>query len=244
MKFLLDLIFVVIVAICVFVSWKKGFIEAMFDALTTVASLILAFLFGPGVGEWICSKGLGEKLSQTVYDVIHPLIARADAGMNISGFLQGAGEELGKFNELAEKYGVSLSSLTEKFGSITEGTEADVRSIAEAIAGPASVTISRVLGCVIVFVAALIVLAILKFLLNALFELPLLKEINETAGALLGVVTGIAVVWGICLVLSLLTEFSILGESGGTFLQSLTSSSYIFRFLCSLSPLEFLNLLK
>ena len=241
LEHILDLIFIAIIAVFALVYWKRGFIQALFGALTTVASLILSFLFGPKLGDLLSERFFFEKLSDRINGVISPIITDTVDGLNLNRFMNEASEGIGKFTDYIEKYGVSLSSLKEKFGSVTVGTEADIRALSDAIAKPAATTISRILGCVIVFIAALIVLWIAKFLLSALFELPGLKQINETFGALLGVVSGVAIVWLVCLAMSAILEYSLLGD-GGTVLARMTENSFIFRLLCKWSPLEFLNL--
>lgn len=241
MDHILDLVFILLIAVFVLVYWKRGFIQALFGALTTVSSLILAFLFGPKLGDLLCERFFFEKLSTRINGVITPIITDTVDGLNLNRFMNEASEGIGKFSDYIEKYGVSLSSLKEKFGSVTVGTEEDIRALADAIAKPAATTISRILGCVIVFVGALIVLWIAKFLLSAIFELPGLKQINEAFGALLGAVSGIAIVWLVCLAMSAILEYSLLGD-GGSWLARATENSFIFRILCKLSPLEFLKL--
>ena len=241
MEHLLDLIFIAVIAVFVLVYWKRGFIQALFGALTTVASLVLAFLFGPKLGDFLCERYLFSDMSDRIHGVISPIITETVDGLNLNRFLNEASEGIDKFNEYIEKFGVSLSSLKERFGSITLGTEEDIRALSDVIAKPAATTVSRIIGCVIVFVAALIVLGIVKLLLSAIFELPGLKQVNEVFGALLGAVSGIAIVWLVCLVMSAILEYSLLGD-GSTGLAAMTGNSFIFRILCKLSPLDFLNL--
>lgn len=241
MGHILDLIFIALIAVFVLVNWKRGFIQALFGALTSVTSLILAFLFGPTFGDWLSERFFYDKLSDRIYHVISPIITETVDGLNLNRFLNEASEGIEKFTEYVEKYGVSLSSLKEKFSAVTVGTDADIRSLADAIAKPAATTISRILGCIAVFLIALLALSVLKFLLSALFEIPGLKQINETFGALLGAVSGIAIVWLVCLAMSALLEYSLLGD-GGEWLTRLTEDSFIFRLLCKWSPIEFLKL--
>ena len=68
--------------------------------------------------------------------------------------------------------------------------------ISKAIAAPSASAMSNVVSYFIIFVAALIILKIITIVLSAVFELPVLRTLNRTAGLVFGILC--ALVLSVC----------------------------------------------
>jgi len=87
-----------------------------------------------------------------------------------------------------------------------ESVESLAVAVEQRIVRPMAIALLRPLCMIICFVWLLILVAILSAVLDKFFELPGLKQINRTLGAVLGVVDGIIAVLLIVTVISLVSS--------------------------------------
>ena len=97
--------------------------------------------------------------------------------------------------ELLNRFGVNAEELAEGYRSITEGSEATVRELADKIADAVVNALASVIAFLLIFIAALIVLSLLSMLLGLVVKLPVLKQINTVLGFLCGIISAVAFVY-------------------------------------------------
>ncbi len=237
--FLMDAILVVFIALMVFLGFKRGAVKSLYGLLAAVVSGLAAFFLGPLVGTGVIMPFMGIT-EDKVYDAIMPLVEKVEGAFNLGALFEKLPEE---FTSLIDRCGGDINSLKDSFGSITEGTEDNVRELAQAIAGPVNEYVSKGIGCVAVFLVVLIVVLILKRIILPVMKLPLLKQADKLLGIAVGAVSGFAYAWIICIAVSVFVEFSLVGSYNET-LAAISQSSFLFRFFCDLSPMDLVNVVS
>ena len=96
----------------------------------------------------------------------------------------------------------------------------------EAVASTISVRIVDVITGIVLFVAIRIILIFLKFLFEALAELPIIKQFNEVGGILYGSLKGLVIIY-----LLLTTVFIVTSIKGNNIIQDKIEESYVAKFL-------------
>ncbi len=237
MAFLMDAVLILFMIGIIILYAKRGAVKSVYGLLTTVVACLAAFFLGPVIGSSLIKPFLGGT-EDAVFDALMPIVESVEGAFDIGALFDSIPKE---FSDLIARCGADLDSLKESFGTITAGTEADVRELAQVIAGPVTEYVSKALGCVALYLIATIVMLILKGIILPVIKLPLIKQADGLLGAVIGVISAFAYAWIICIALSAFVEFGLLGEYNET-LGALAEKSFLFRFFCGISPLDLINI--
>lgn len=217
-----------IIALCMIVGFKKGFIDQILDLVSGIAAFFTAYFVTPLVAPFISKQLFLPKISQK--------IAEAIGGLGDGIFEKGSSNEA--FRSMVEKFGADYDVIKDKYMTMaSEQWDKAGDAIAEHIAEPVSLSISYALCFVVIFIAALFILWLIKHLLDLAAKLPVLKHANKALGLVAGALLGILVVWVVSLGLKLgLPYLNTL--SPDVFPEDLFEKSYLLRFM------YFLNILR
>ncbi len=238
MNWILDIILVAFILLVIFVNTKRG-CKTILNLLTTVVTFASAYLFGPKVGRLFLGEPLQSHVTGVVKGLLKKLMGEGDGALSISDLFEKLPEG---FVDLLDRTGANIDALKAVFGKMTVATEADLENFANEIALPVAETLASAIGCVLVFVAAYIAMIIVKIIVGGLVKLPVLKQANGILGFVLGVISAFAYTWIICLALSVVVEYGLI-EQYNALLSSLAENSYIFRFFCNFSLMDFVNII-
>lgn len=171
MAIIVDIVLVAVLALCVFFGWKKGFIHAISKFLTYILSFVLAN---------ICWKYLAVYIGRLPF--IKNLVTE---GVEGPVFEEGASF----VNKLKTMFSFLSSDVIQNGNA--ENTTAVVNNyLAE--------TLTMIISFAIVFIAALILLKLLFRLLDTIIKkIPVIKQINGTLGAVIGLLNGFIWTWAI-----------------------------------------------
>lgn len=183
-----------------FIGLKKGLIKMVFSMVSTIVALLVAMLFSPVVAGVMKNNEaivgfLEEKIGAVVdftSEEAHEETASKQESL-IDGLpLPETFKETILENNTAESY-ISMQA----------------KNFEEYVCRQITNVIINAIAFVITLILAIIALAILCNALNLLAKLPLLKQINATAGLAAGVVEGLLVVWILFVILTVFagTEF-------------------------------------
>ena len=171
MAIIVDLVLVAVLALCVFLGWKKGFIHAISKFLTYILSFVLANIF------W---KYLSVYIGRLPF--IQNLITE---GVEGPVFEEGA-SFIGKLKTMF----TFLSSDVIQNGNAENTTAVVNNYLAE--------TLTMIISFAIIFIVALILLKLLFRLLDAIIKkIPVVKQINGFLGAIIGLLNGSIWTWAI-----------------------------------------------
>ena len=239
MNVLLDVILVLTFLLIVVISARRGFIKCIWSLATVVGAFVLAYTFGPMLGDELCDRYIYDYVSSYTYASIEELAQKDADNYDVSGLFDNVPDE---FVELLDHCGVELEDLSVTVSPTMTVTREELRDIAGSISGPVSTTISNIIGVIAVFFASVLLISILGILLKLVVKMPIIKSINSFFGMILGAIEGFFIIWVICLLIGLLVEQGFMSGMNNEFLYSMTESSYLLKFFCQLSPIDFINI--
>jgi len=192
-------ILIAVIVILVALGWlgfNKGLVKMVFSLASTVIALLVAMLFSPIVaGVMKNNEGIVSFFDE-----------------KISAIVDFAPEEAKEENAANQKSLVESLPLPRSIKDtiLENNNEANylalnVESFEAYVCRQITNVVINAIAFVVTLIVALIVLFILCNTLNVLAKLPILRQINEVAGAAAGVAEGILVVW---ILFGILTMFA------------------------------------
>lgn len=209
---------VILIVFCV-IGAKKGFVRTLFNMLGSIGALVLAWLFGGRLAEYLNGRYIGPFFKKTVTEYFERISAgTADSENKIGEFLQQKIDNLPQVvQDFIKGQGVDVEEVVEAFAGGANLEEATASAI-ETIYTPIASIASGVAGFVLLFLGVVIAARLLGLIAGALFDLPVLRTLNGGMGLLLGVVEGALFAFVFVFVISLLFPYlegnDILGLSG------------------------------
>ena len=227
-----------IIGIFAFIGWKVGFVKSVFSLVSTIAVIIITILISPivtnilknneSISEGIRTKlelvidlsGIAENLSTEEEKDPLVFIENLELPASIKDTIKDS-----LTNTMKEKRGVAEDFVGDKLNSLEQ-------YICELFTD----IILNALGFFITFILAAIGMAVLCFVLDLISKLPVLHQINTLAGAAVGALEGMVILWIAFIVITMLgsTEFgqnclTMIGES--EILSFLYDSNVLSNFL-------------
>ncbi len=238
MAIVLDLIIIAIIAIAVIKGAKSGLISAVFDFCKFIVAVIAAFVFKDRVSGFIMNTEIFSGARTRVTEALTTAISNAGENISSEDMLAAFEKENAGLVKLIEAFGGSLENTREWIQNMT-GENGNIAELAaQYIIEPAANVCSQVLAFIAVFVIAFIALVLLQKLLNLIFKLPVLKQLNKTGGILIGIVCAFLYVSLFCAVISpLLSNSELFGMdlpkdlTGNTVLFAFFSENNLFTYL-------------
>lgn len=230
MNLLLDAILAAIILLIIIVNTFKGF-KTVLNLLVTIVSFGAAIILGPAVGQLFTTVVIYEKVSEFVGNIVDSIVGESVGSLTVGDLVDKLPESL---TSLLERAGTSIEAI---LGSIEKSEIISDEAIAEfvdKISTPIANGLAIAAGCVIVFVAALLLMLLFKALVMLLLKDPAFKGVGRFFGFLVGLFSAVVWTWIICLAVSLVAQYSILGEYNSVLIE-LTESSQIYNFFHNLS---------
>ncbi len=225
MSFLFDVVILIAAIVTVVLGVKRGFIKSVMGVGTLIAALFLAYAFTPAVSVRIEETAFVQDISENISDTIKSLSRNESDSYNILKLFD---EMPDAFRQILDRYGANEESLKDSVKPSVNAQEEDVADLADRIADPVVKAISGVLAFLALFVGAILVLKILTWILDLIFQLPVLKTANKLLGFVAGLVSALGLTW----VLSNLAVIFIRAMSSISpqyFNESLIDSTIIIR---------------
>ncbi len=196
MEFIWDIIIVAILAVCVWLSYRKGLIKTLFDLLGTVIAFMGALALNGVVGNWIDTAFVRAPVRNMVLSTLSgtPVLKYEDAlaGIDVAAKIRQMPQAL---KSMLESVGVSTEEIISKVSSLGASTADAKNQLIDSIAAPISATISTAIAFIVLFVVLLVVCMVASKLLSALFNLlPVGKQLNRIGGAVFGLIEGVLIV--------------------------------------------------
>ena len=184
----LDVIFVLIVAISIFIAMKKGFVRSLIEVIGYVLAVVLAFSFSGVVAEFLYDNFLNETIVNTIETAI----------------LQNSSNVI---NELPSYIKMLIPSSNADLNSVLQAGSINVETISEQVyvtIRPIAVNVIKTIATFVIFAICLIISRILAKLLNSMFKGVVLGTANKLLGGVLGAVKGVVIgsVFSLCVYLA------------------------------------------
>ncbi len=235
MSLLLDLIVIAVFAISLIAGIYKGFIRSVMGIGVLIATVILSSSLAAPFGRYLDDNFVHSAVSSEVERAIDGLTDDVD-GINLEKLFE---EKPKVFTDILERFDMNFDNLKNYFETDLEGSNEAKEALAEYIAVPVSVTLSKAIAFAVLFIGFLILLTLAMKLLNLLFRLPILNGTNKLLGAIFGGVRGFIFVWGISVALCyLMPHLAVMYEE--TVPSTVIENTYLVKLLGNLDVMQLL----
>ena len=198
---ILDIILVAIIALNVYLCYKKGLVNLAVGLIAMVAAIILAVVLYKPVSNLIIEKTeLDENIEKAIIEKFS-----ADVPENAEVRYVGIWEYL-------EKYVDNAVNKTQN-------------EIVYETAGTMAVKIINIGALIGIFLIARVALFVLTFVADAITSLPIIKQLNEVGGILYGLVKSLLIIYVVLAVV-----FFIVSVTANATISNAIAGSYITKF--------------
>lgn len=204
----LDIFILVILVLSIFMGYKKGLISLIFSLCAFIIAIILTWiLYTPITNFIIDNTDFDENIESAIIE----------KGINTS-------EEETKDNKNTIKNEDNINTYVEKYleGSVEETKDKTIENTADII----SKKVVSIVVAIVLFIVLRLVLILLKFVLQGLAELPLIKQLNKTGGVIYGIIRGLFIVYAVLAIM-----FFIISVNDSEVLTNMIDSSMIGKYL-------------
>ena len=177
-----------------FIGFKKGLIKMVFSVASTIIALLVAMLFSPVVAGVMKNN--------------EAIVVFFDE--KISAIVDFTSEEAKEETESKQESLIDSLPLPKTFKeTILENNTAETyvamqaKTFEEYVCRQITNVIINAIAFVVTLLLTIIALAVLCFALNLLAKLPVLKQVNATAGLAAGVLEGLLIVWILFVILTM-----------------------------------------
>ena len=206
MGILVDVIVILIFVLNILIGYKKGLINVIFSICAFLIAIIVSFiLFKPVSNIIINNTEFDNKIKEIIIN-------------------NNSNESEEQVTQNQEKNSNIIKNYIES--KVKQKADEVKTKTVENIASTISVRIVYVITGIVLFVAIRIILIFLKFLFEALAELPIIKQFNEVGGILYGALKGLVIIY-----LLLTTVFVVTSVKGNNIIQDKIEKSYVTKFL-------------
>ena len=201
MGIILDVIIVAIIALNVYLCYRKGLVNLAVGLIAVVAAIILSVIFYKPITNLIVEKtGFDEMLENTIVETFTP--EGASAGQ--------------------VRYVGILSMLETEIGNVVNETQNDVMY---ETAGAMAEKVINLIVFIGIFTAVRVALFALTFVADAITSLPILKQLDDVGGILYGLVKALLIVYVVLAIASVVVSFT-----ASTAVTDIIESSYVTKF--------------
>lgn len=186
-----DLIVILIISLAAFLGYKKGFVKTSFRIASFIIAIILSMLLYKPVAGYI-------KENTGFSDWIVSTITKEEKTENNEEEIILEDEETQKTDKNLEEV---LANLPENVKDYIDADEM-INNAKEQIAIKIADTIINIMSMICVYLISKLLLMIACFILDGIMQIPILKQINEIVGLLLGIVLGIIQVYTILAIIT------------------------------------------
>lgn len=186
MEIMIDLIVIGILLLSTFLGYKKGLIGVAFKILSFIIAIIITLILFKPISNYIVNN---TKLSQTIENTIIEKLSSEKI-------------EEGKIKqEESNLPNVVVNYINEGIdNAVNETKDNIIKTVAHNLTGTA-IDLIVMIG---IFIITRLLLLFAKAILEAVSEIPIIKQFNETGGIIYGILRGMLVIYVILAIISLI----------------------------------------
>ena len=194
---IIDILALVILAVAIYLGYKKGFIKSVMGLVSLIVSIILAIIFYSYPAAYLKENVIEPHFVDSTSDTFSALM---NGGTEVIPPEKIFEDEPDTLTETAERFGVDVSAIKEYYDTVVKNitdalsTEEIADELSKFVVESTVATISNVLGFAAVFFGSLLILTLLLMLINLIFKLPVLKLANKLTGAVLGALKAVLII--------------------------------------------------
>ena len=201
MGIILDIVLIAIIALNVFICYKKGLVKLAVGLIAVAAAIILALVFYKPVSNLIIENTeLDENIDKAI---INNFTSETQEGQEV-------------------RY-VSVLDYLQKY--VDDAVNKTQTEIVTQTAGMMAVKIINVAVLIGIFLLVRVVLLLLTFISDIITSLPILKQFNEVGGVLYGAIKALLIIYIILTIV-----FFIMCYTSNSTIADAINSSYVTKF--------------
>ena len=201
MGIILDIVLIAIIALNVFICYKKGLVKLAVGLIAVVAAIILALVFYKPVSNLIIENTeLDENIEKAI---INNFTSETQEGQEV-------------------RY-VSVLDYLQKY--VDDAVNKTQTEIVTQTAGMMAVKIINVAVLIGIFLLVRVVLLLLTFISDIITSLPILKQFNDVGGVLYGAIKALLIIYIILTIV-----FFIMCYTSNSTIADDINSSYVTKF--------------
>lgn len=184
MGIILDIIILAIMAISIFLGYKRGLVKVAVKLCAFLIAIIVTLVFYKPVSNVIIDK---TQLNEKIESII----------------IENGTKELEESNKEEQKN--ILENMQEYVdNTVTQTQNEIVKNAAKEI----SIRLINILVIVVLFIATRLILILLVLISDLITSIPIIKQFNELGGVLYGIIRGLAIIYAILAILFLIVSMS------------------------------------
>ena len=212
MGWLLDLIVLLIIAVTIFMAYKRGFVKTLISACSFLLAILLTSFLSAPLTELLEDAGVSEMIEAAIEQKITTILD--ENSFEPKDLFEGRSEE---FNKLVSFSGIDKEAFLQEQDA---KRDALITKVSKTVAAPISKTFASTLSIIIIYFCVRVALLIGGIFLDKIARLPILRTVNKAFGILLGILLAIFRVSLFCFVVKILIEIG--GFIGNESLSTLT----------------------
>ena len=224
MAYILDGVVILILLASILSGKKRGFIKTITGLVALLAAMAVAWLLSTPAAALAYRVGVQPTVQATAEEYIG---ASSPAAENIDAALQNMPTFLR--NLLANSGITSGAAAMDRLAGAEEGLTA-VEAFTTRIVEPMVMPLLKTACMILLFVIALVAAHILLGIANVVAKLPLLKQLNNSLGAVAGAVTGL--LW----VLLAVAVMQVLAATNTLITQEILDGTLLINWIIALNP--------
>ncbi len=235
MNILVDILIVAIPIVAIIWGYRRGFAKTAVHLIGMVLAVIVALALSPKAAEMVFDLGIAEGLTESIVSEV-PELDTTSIEEGVQAAVDGLPDFLGSF--IQQQAWDPVKVVQHVSASLEAGDATLQERIAETIViqviRPLCLPLLSIICFLILWIVLAIVVRILAHVTNGVFKLPVLKTLNQTAGAIVGGVFGV--------ILMLVAVMVLQAIAGGATEQDwwnrqVMDSTFVTRFLAENNPL-------
>lgn len=233
---ILDIFFLAFAVLTIFIARKKGFVLTLLD----FAAFFLAVFLAIPVSGWLAEGVYNTFISQSVVTALESQLPSAASSAEIAAQVNAVLSDFPDFvTAYASSIGIDISEISRQVSAAGASAGSLAQTVEANIVAPIVTAVCKAIIFVILLIIFVILLKIAARLINQFFKLPVLKTLNGTLGAILGVLKAAVGIVIICSVIGLIGELT--AESTPV-IQNSVNDSVVAEFVNDHNPImEYLS---
>lgn len=233
---ILDIFFLAFAVLTIFIARKKGFVLTLLD----FAAFFIAVFLAIPVSGWLAEGVYNTFISQSVVTALESQLPSAASGAEIAAQVNAVLSDFPDFvTAYASSIGIDISEISRQVSAAGASAGSLAQTVEANIVAPIVTAVCKAIIFVILLIIFVILLKIAARLINQFFKLPVLKTLNGTLGAVLGVLKAAVSIVIICSVIGLIGELT--AESTPV-IQNSVNDSVVAEFVNDHNPImEYLS---
>lgn len=178
MVILLDLVVIGIILLSTFLGYKKGLIGVAFKIISFIIAIIITLILYKPVANMIIKNTTWD---ETIENVIYEKLSTTNIEQ---------GQKISK--EQTDLPGVVVNYINDGIENTVKQTQ---NSIAQMVSESLAQNAIQILTMIVIFILTRILLIFAKVILEAVAELPIVKQFNEIGGIIYGIIRALIIIY-------------------------------------------------